>query len=365
MKIEVLQEQLMKGLELVSRAIAARVQLPVLSNCLLEATSEGLILSATDLEIGIRCKVAAKVIEAGKVTVPAKMLLEFLATVAPGKVELQLDKETLVLSAGAYKARLQTMSADEFPQLPELGKETMLGKLETKELGAAAGRVIFASARDSLRPVLTGVLWEIEKNKIKLVATDGFRLGVEELKFAGGDTKATLLVPARVVAEVVRLGGEGEVSIGHLPNTNQVYFETGEIMLVSQLLEGNFPDYNKILPKDFGSEIVIAKDELLQAVRAAHIFARDNSNMVKWEVGENKLTLTATSPERGECRVEVPIKLVGETGEIIFNAKYVLDYLGVVTGEEIWLGMSGKLAPGMLRDVGNKNGVYVVMPINA
>lgn len=364
MKIEILQEQLIKALGYVERAIASRAQLPVLANCLIEAKKEGIVLSSTDLELGIRVKVAAKVEGEGKITVPAKMLSEFLGTIAPGKIEIILEGETLKVKAGTYSAKFQTMSADEFPQLPDPTSKSVLGEIEMEKLNEVVGRVIFASARDSLRPVLTGILWEVGGGKVKLVATDGFRLGIEELPIGGSSEKTQLLVPNRAMAELIRLGESEKIKIGHLSETNQVYFETEEILLVSQLIEGNFPDYQKIVPKEFSSELTVEKSELLQAVKAAHIFARDNSNMVMWEIKTDTLELTSNSPEKGECRVEVPIKLQGETGEIVFNAKYILDYLGVVEAEKIVIGLGGKLAPGMMKEEG-RVGKYVVMPINA
>ncbi len=365
MKIEVLQEQLMEGLSIVSRAVATRAQLPVLSHILIEAKNEGLVLSATDLELGIKVKVSAKVLEEGRVAVPAKMFGEFLGSLNPGKVSLKLEKETLILSAPGYSGKFQTISADEFPAIPEITSESQICKIESSVLLKAVERVVFASAKDSLRPVLTGVLWELSKKSLRLVATDGFRLAVEELPIETSSELASLLVPSRAVMEAVRLSSEGEISIGHLAATNQIYFAVRDIQVVSQLLSGNFPDYNKILPKEFSTEITVSKDELLQAVKATHIFARDNSNMVRWQIEEKQLVLLSSSPERGECRVEVPLNLSGEPLEIIFNAKYVLDYLPLVEGAELIVAMGTKLSPGMFRDAKRKGGQYVVMPINA
>lgn len=365
MKIEVLQEQLLGGLGIVGRAVASRAQLPVLSHILIEAKTEGLMLSATDLEIGIKVKVAAKVEAEGKVAVPAKMFEEFLSSLNPGKVKLELKGETLTLSAPGYSGKFQTIKADEFPMIAEIVKEAEICALEAKVLSKAVERVVFASAKDSLRPVLTGVLWELSKKKVRLVATDGFRLAVEEIQAETKAEQLSLLVPARVVMEVVRLAGEGVVSIGHLKETNQISFVVGETQIVSQLLSGSFPDYQKILPKEFSTEITVNKDELLQAVKAAHIFARDNSNMVRWVVEAGKVVLLSNSPERGECRVEVSTTLAGDPLEIIFNAKYVLDYLSITEGETISVGMGTKLSPGMFRDTKRENGQYVVMPINA
>ncbi|MDZ7586399.1 MAG: DNA polymerase III subunit beta [Patescibacteria group bacterium] len=365
MKIEVLQEQLLRGLAIVGRAVASRAQLPVLSHILVEAKMDGLTLSATDLEIGIRVKVAAKVMDEGRVAVPAKMFEEFLSSLNPGKVELRLEKDSLIFSTALYSGKFQTINAEEFPAIAETTKEAEICILEGATLSLAVTRVVFASARDSLRPALTGVLVEFGEKKMRLVATDGFRLATEEIAVEVKAGQGVLLVPSRAWGEVVRLAGEGRVSIGHLVETNQIYFKMGEIQVVSQLLSGNFPDYQKILPKEFTSEISINKDELLQAVKATHIFARDNSNMVKWQIGGGKLVLTSSSPERGECRVEVAVALTGEELEIIFNAKYVLDYLSIVEGSTLWIGMGNKLSPGMIKDPDRPSGQYIVMPINA
>lgn len=365
MKIEVLQEQLLNGLGIVGRAVASRAQLPVLSHILMEAKSDGLTLSATDLEIGIKVKVNAKVVEDGVVAVPAKMFMEFLASLNPGKVEINLEKETLILIAPGYKGKFQTISADEFPGIVEVDSKTEVCSIGPKELLTAVDRVAFASAKDTLRPVLTGVLWEFMGKKVRLVSTDGFRLAVEDLITETKPEQSNLLVPSRVVMEVVRLASDAPIKVGHLPTTNQIYFVVGETLVVSQLLSGNFPDYQKILPKEFTTEVLVNKDELLQAIKATHIFARDNSNMVKWQIEDSKLVLLSSSPERGECRVEVPITLEGDDLEIIFNAKYVFDYLSIVQGETLWVGMGTKLSPGMFKDKSRENGQYVVMPINA
>lgn len=365
MKIEVLQEQLLAGLAIVSRAVATRAQLPVLSHILIEASNEGLVLSATDLEIGIKARVTAKVIEPGVVAVPAKMFGEFLSSLNPGKVELKLEKDSLILTAPGYRGKFQTINVEEFPTIAVVTNESEICTLEASILSKAVERVVFASAKDSLRPVLTGVLWEFGKKKIRLVATDGFRLAVEELKVESMADQVNLLVPSRVVMEVVRLAGSGNISIGHLATTNQIYFMVGEVQVVSQLLAGNFPDYQKILPKEFTTEISVNRDELLQAIKATHIFARDNSNMVRWQISEGKLILLSNSPERGDCSVEVPIFLTGEDLEIIFNAKYVLDFLSITEGDTLWVGMGTKLSPGMIKDLKRESGQYVVMPINA
>lgn len=365
MNIEILQEQLTSGLTSVLRAVSSRAQLPVLSHVLLEATAEGIILSATDLELGIRVKIPAKVSEPGATTVPAKMFFEFLSSLSPGKVLLSSAEGALVVSSGSYSATFQTLSVEEFPALPVFTKEIAVATIKLSDLSRSADRVTFASAKDSLRPALTGVLLETGK-ELTCVATDGFRLAVQKIPVTSGKGFATpLLVPARAIGEVARTAFPESIDVGYIAESHQLLFFSPETMVVTQLLDGNFPDYGKILPKEFTTELLLSRGELLQAVKAAHIFARDNSNMMRWKVEGKELVVSAHSPERGECIVRVPTEITGEEGEIVFNTKYVLDYLGVTESDELWFGMKGSLAPGMFRDGKSDAGMYVVMPINA
>ena len=361
MKIEILQEQLLQGISTTLRAISPRVQLPVLSHILLEADKQGIILSATDLELGIQMRVSAKVEEGGKITVPAKMLFEFLSSLSPGKVTLTSEGESLKVRSGGYSASFQTITVEEFPSLPAFSKG--IGEVSPEDIAAGVERVAFASARDSLRPVLTGVLLEFGKG-LKLVATDGFRLAIQKVGLKNGTEQASLLVPARVMLELSRLSKDEPVQIGYLPESHQLLFANKEVLLVSQLIDGNFPDYTKIMPKEFETQLTASREELLQAVKAAYIFARDNSNMMKWAVGDKKIVVTSTSPERGECSVELPATIEGPGGSIVFNAKFVMDYLSIVSSESIQFGMSSNLAPGMFWEGKDDSGKYVVMPIN-
>lgn len=366
MKIEILQEELVKVLAKVARVIAVRPQLAVLANVLVEVLRDGIKLSATDLELGVAIKVRAKTEGEGSITVPAKTLLEFVSSLNPGKVTIALDRETLSVEAGKYRGKFQTIPAEEFPKLPEFDGSQIVAKLGIKELAQAVETVAYAAAKDSLRPVLTGILIEVEKKKVKLVATDGFRLATKEVK---ADTqveqKTTLLIPVRTMMEVAKMSEEGEVTIAYAKKTNQVLFQIDEAKIVTQLIDGNFPDYARIVPKEFGSEVTINREELLAAVKTAHIFARDNSNMMRWKLEESMLTVRAETPERGETEVTLEVETEGEGGEVVFNAKFVMDCLTASNSEQIKFAMKGKLDPCAFLEEGNKDFLYVVMPINA
>lgn len=367
MKIEILQEELLKGMTVVMRAVSSRTQLPVLSSIRIEAKPTEIVLSATDLEIGIRLAISAKVEEVGVFAVPAKTFSELLSTLSPGKLSMELKEMVLTIKSGSFKGKITTVDVSEFPVLPSMSES--LVEMSSSELSQGILNVGFASAKDSLRPVLTGVLMEVSQS-LRLVATDGFRLAVATVKIKGSTATQglSLLVPARALFECGKIIKDGVIKIGYLPESKQVLFEGEQLLFITQIIEGNFPDYNKILPKEFVERITLSREELLSAVKTALVFARDNSNMMKWVVTRGKLSVAASSTGSGEGSIEVGAKTEGEeTLEVIFNAKYVMDYLQLLSSESIWIGLGGKLAPGMIAEseAGRENTFYVVMPINA
>lgn len=367
MKIEILQEELLKGLVVVTRAVSNRVQLPVLSAIKIEARATELILSATDLEIGIRHTISAKIEVQGEVAVPAKTLNELLVTLMPGKLSMELKEQNLIIKSKGFTGKIATIEVAEFPALPSMKEELI--EVSANELAKGVSSVGFASARESLRPVLTGVLMEVSES-LRVVATDGFRLAVATIGIKGStaDKNQSLLVPARALFECGKILKEGMIKIGYLADTKQVLFIGEQTQLSSQIIEGSFPDYNKILPKEFVVRMTIPREELLSAVKTALVFARDNSNMMRWKVEEGKLSISSSASGSGEGLVELLVKVEGEESlEVVFNAKYVIDYLSLLGNESVWVGLGGKLAPGMIAEseAGRDNAFYVVMPINA
>ncbi|GAB4026340.1 MAG: DNA polymerase III subunit beta [Candidatus Microgenomates bacterium] len=366
MKIEILQEELLKGLLVVARAVSTKAQLPVLSAIKIEALPTELVLSATDLEIGIRHVVSAKVEVQGLVAVPAKTFNELLTTLAPGKLSIELKEQNLIIKSKGFIGKIATIDASEFPAQP-IVKEALV-EVSASELGKGVASVGFASAKESLRPVLTGVLMEISQS-LRVVATDGFRLAVSTIGIKGSTTKAqSLLVPARALFECGKILREGVIKIGYLAESKQVVFVGERTQISSQIIEGNFPDYNKILPKEFVTRMIVSREELLSAAKTALVFARDNSNMMRWRVESGKLMISSSSSGSGEGLVEMMVKAEGEELlEVVFNAKYVIDYLALLDSESVWVGLGGKLAPGMMAESESEKdeAFYVVMPINA
>ncbi len=366
MKLTVLQENLKQGLNKVNRAISNRPQLPVLANVLLETRNGKLYLIGTDLELGIKVEIGAKVETDGRVTVPAKILGEFVNSIPSGKVEIEAEGKTLKINSGRYKANFQTMEADEFPQFPEAGRDENMIVFRKDDLEDALHKVIYAAAKDSMRPILTGVLFELGKRGWRVAATDGFRLAIDSGRYQFGkigDGGLDLVIPLRGVMELMRMEAE-TIGLEVVKDLNQVIFSGGGTVVISQLLDGSFPNYKKIIPESAETKIRIEREGLLEGVKVAQVFARENSNVLNWSVGNKGVKISSKSPETGENEVFLDAGVEGREVEIAFNGKFLLDFLQNSEADEVEIGLGESLAPGSFREVGNDKFLYIVMPIN-
>ncbi len=374
MKFSCLQENLAKGLAIVGRAVATRSTLPVLSNILI-ATDEGrLKLSATNLEVGINCWIGAKVEEDGATTVPARLLTDFVNSLPAERIDGQLvpRTQTLNLKCARYEANIKGIDAQEFPLILALSEDMGIG-LDPAALREIINQVAFAAAIDESRPVLTGVLAEISGNQLTMAAADGFRLSVRTLEIPQeAPASGRFIIPARALQELARVSVEESepVRMTVAPNRSQVFFRMTDIDLVSQLIEGTFPDYQQIIPKGHATHLVVDAGELLKAVRIASFFAREAANIVRLQItpgdqglGGN-LTITATSAELGDNVSEIEAAVEGEAIEIAFNAKYLMDVLSVISTPQVAIETTSPSSPGVIRPVGEMEFVHVVMPMH-
>jgi DNA polymerase-3 subunit beta len=366
MKFSCLSENLAQGLSIVSKAVSSKGSLPVLSHVLLQAADGKVKLAATDLETGIVTWIGAKIDEEGAVTVPARLLAELVNNLPPGKVEVSAEKQTLVLTAPRTDSRLSGLAAEEFPPLPEVaGKSVFL--LDPKIFPTAVSQVVFAAAADESRPILTGVLVKGSGKNLSLVGVDGFRLAERKLDIDEDLAEdLSVVIPSRTLAEVARLSAHQEepVKVTLLPEENQVLFELADSRITSRLLEGQFPDYEKIIPPSFNTRAQLATEEFLQAVRLASIFARDSASIVHLNLdAEKPLVLSATTAEVGEGKTEVEAKVEGEPLEIAFNSKYLTDVLSNLRSEEVIFEASGALNPGVIKPSPATNYLHLIMPV--
>ncbi len=287
MKVSCLQENLARGLSIVGRAVATRSTLPVLSNILLATDENRLKLAATNLEIGINCWIGARVDEDGAVTIPARLLSDFVNSLPQDRVDMEFSVRTqqILLHCARFEAKIKTIDAQEFPLLPTATEDNSL-KIAADVLKRKIEQVIFAAATDESRPILTGVFTRFDGTKLTFAAADGFRLAVAHAELQTPVLQPfTAIIPARAMAEVARVIGDQDepVSITITPARNQVLFHMANVDLVSQLIEGNFPDYNMIVPKSHNTRTIADTRSLLQATKTANIFARDAANIVRIE----------------------------------------------------------------------------------
>ena len=374
MKVSCLQENLTKGLGIVGRAVATRSTLPVLSNILLSTDGSRLKLAATNLEVGINCWVGAKVELEGAITVPARLLSDFVNSLPAERIDLELDNRTrsLNLSCGRYTANIKGIDAQEFPIILTPEEDHRI-RLDPDLLRRMIDQVAFTAASDESRPVLTGVLIEADTNQLTFAAADGYRLSVRSVDLERGPEQPTkVIVPARALQELRRISGELQDPIEMViaADRNQVFFHLENIDLVSQLIEGAFPDFRRVIPTSHNTRVTINSDDFGKAVRMAFIFARDAANVVRLQVVSNgedeigKLIVSATSSEHGDSISELECTVEGDSLEVGFNARYFIEALNIVDAAQVTLAMRDANSSAVLRMVGGDDYVHVIMPMH-
>lgn len=356
-----------QALQVVSRAISTRTTLPILNNILLETTSDGLALTATNLEIGIRKVVAAEVSEEGSTTAPARLLTDFISTLPDEPLEISLDAstQTLSLRCGRFDTHVKCIEADEFPPGPRPDEgDTILIPID--DLLGAIEQTQMAASTDEARPVLTGVLLHVEGQQQTLAATDGHRLAVRKLQASSANSlEARLIVPARALTELSRAfrGESGEVELIVSKARNQVFFRAGTSEVTSRLIDGTYPNYAQVIPKKSSTTVRVSTAELTQTVRAVSLFARDSANVIRIRTTDTGMVLSATTNEVGDSRADIDAAVSGSEIQIAFNAKYVLDGLLVASTEQVELQFDGPLSPGLIRSPSGDDYLYVIMPV--
>lgn len=375
MKITVLSDELQKSLSLVSHAISTRSQLPILLHVLLETKEGKLKISATDLEIAIETQLPATIEEEGGVTLPAKLFLELINSLPQDKLNLQAHETSVEIHCRRIKSNILGMNKDEFPALYEEKGNTLV-ILSHEDVKKYFSRVSFAASLDTTRPALSGILLQKKDNGFILVATDGYRLSLQQnvamessFNKASTDVKdmtykeKSLLIPARVIREVTAFKGEEDTIIYVSRKQNQVLFTKQDITLIGRLIESDYPKYEKILPADFSTKVFFDKEETQKAIKLCAIFARETANIIKLSLKKDTIVVSANTPSVGDNIVEVEAKLEGEENEIAFNARYLLDLFANVDTEQMSFEMTGPLNPGVFRIVGDTSFLHLIMPI--
>ena len=373
MKVSCLQENLSKGLALVGRAVAPRSTLPITANVLIATDSSRLKLAATNLEISIVAWIGAKVEEEGAITVPARLLTEFVSSLPTERIDMVLSPKTrsLQVRCARFEANISGMDAEDFPPVPQVS-DGAAAEIDPEELRKAISRVAFAAATEDSRPVLTGVQMELKDQKFTCAAADGFRLAVYSGSLAKGPgDPITVIVPARALSELSRLLADQKEPVQMTVNLkrSQVLFKLNNSQLVAQLIQGTFPNYQQLIPQKYETRAVMDVSEFLRATRAASIFARDSSGIVRVQItepaksGSGSVSISARADEVGEDRGEIDAEVEGAASKIAFNSKYLADVLSVLEVKKVALETTGPSSPGLFRPVDGDGYIHVVMPM--
>ena len=366
MNLTISKEQIINGLQAVQNVVSSRSTLPILSNVLMRATENRLELTATDLDVTVACGVEAKVKKQGATTVPVKKLFGIVRELANNEIDIEVDdKNVTSIRSGASFYKINGLSADEFPpiQSPKDDKKVVMGQ---DALRGMMKKTSFAISSDESRYVLNGIFLSLKDHKLTMVATDGRRLAlVDEEVNITEQSQGEFIVPAKAVNELNRLlADKGEIEIRYAENQaafNLKDEKGGSTLIITKLIEGNYPNYRQVIPAETKERVSLVRDEFLHALRRAEIMTSEKSNSVKLSFTKNKLEITANSPEVGEAKESLAVNYKGPDMAIAFNPKYVIDPLNALAEDEVFLELIDELSPGVLKI--NGPFLYVVMPM--
>jgi DNA polymerase III subunit beta len=375
MKVTVLQENLARGLAVVSKAVSPRSTLPVLANVLIASDEGRLRLSATNLEMGITCWIPARIDEEGSTTVPARTFVDLVTTLPSDQVLLKLDPQTQTLNVrgGTSTNDIKCIDAQEFPPLPVPDFDGAV-QINVGDFREMIHQVVFAASSDEARPVLMGVLVQVDKDKLTMAAADGFRLSVRKAVLSTPSAgSVSAIVPAQALKELARVATDADEPIYMvLPKgRGQVVFRVKDVEVVSQLIDGTFPDYQQIIPRSYKSRTLVSTSSLLKACKQAEIFAREGSNVARFNIKTSQgdmqpseVEISATSEETGKNETIVEATVDGGGLLIAFNVKFLREALEVIRTPNVALETSAPNAPGVVKPVGDDQFLHVIMPMH-
>lgn len=367
MKIKVLQEDLSKALSTTSRFSSSKVQLPVLANILFKSNKNKLLVIATNLEMSISLAMGAKIDEEGDITIPTRTVTDLINNLKPGQLEISTEKEKMEISAQGFKSSISGMNSSDFPIVPMV-MQNIDFKIDPVTLQNALYKVLFSVSVDETRPVLTGVLIILQKEGMVIVSTDGFRLSQVKLRAPEIKKELKVILPKNALQELVRLMGDGEIEFSYSKTDNQVLFGVENAVLTSRIIDGEFPDFERIIPKKTTLTLIVDREELLRAVKLASVFARDSANVVKLDIKKDSIDVLAESAQHGSQKMSVDAKLVDGSDSIKefvigFNYRFLEDFLTNVEGDDIQIGLSDPNAPTTFLDLKERDYLHIIMPV--
>jgi DNA polymerase III subunit beta len=363
MKLVCTKENLKKGLFMVSRVVGVGNPLQVLNNILVKTDNGRVKLSSTNLEIGVNTWVGGKVEEEGSLTVPARIINEYINNLPTEKISLTSQETTLNIESDNYHTNIKGLSADDFPLIPQV-EDQAFAKIDAEELKNALLETAWASAQNETQPEISGVYFLFEEKTLTIATTDRYRLAerVCELKSEVAE-KRTAIIPSRTISELYKILGADKKEVEIYFSESQVLFKFNDTELISRLIDGQYPDYKQIIPNEFPTEALIGREDLIYALKAAALFVSESSNITLQAAEKKGITVTASSAQAGENTTEVQAKVKGPDVSAVFNFRYLLDCLNSVTEAKVTLKLINDNSPAMIVPEGRTNYLYIVMPI--
>ncbi|MCX6718215.1 MAG: DNA polymerase III subunit beta [Candidatus Staskawiczbacteria bacterium] len=373
MKAEILKENLKNGLNVVEKIVGKNLSLPILDNVLISAEDNFLSLSSTDLETAIKLWILTKIIKKGKVVVPAKFLSSFIALLPNEKIVLEEKSQGLYVECKSFKNKIQGFNPEEFPLIPEFKNLEFL-EVDNKKFCQGLAQIVDLPSPSQSRPEISGIYFIFSKNIMKIVATDSFRLAEKNITLDEAVKKdISFILPQKPAREIINTLGEKEGKLKIYFSANQTMFEFPmkeadhpQVQITSRLIEGEYPNYEEIIPKKFKTHVVIKRDEFLNQIKAASLFSgRINEVKIKINPAGKEVEIFAESPDIGESMSSIPAKIEGESIEASFNHKFLTDGLLNIRSSEVIFDLSKEEGPCILKPVGDASYIYVVMPIKS
>lgn len=366
MLVTVLTESLSKALTIASRFTGGKIQLPVLANILIKAEKNKLIICATNLETSISISIGAKVEKEGEITVPGKVISELVSNLPPGQITLKEEEEKVYLESASFKSVILGVNASDFPSVPG-GFAGHGYKIDSSVVVKVLSKSLFAVSNDDTRPVLTGMLLVLNSGNIKFVATDGFRLSFEEVSVESVkvEKEQRIILPKTALAELLRIAPMQETLVFEFNNEdNQAIFVVGDIILSSRIIQGDFPDFERIVPKDPQIHIELDREDLIKAVKLSSVFAKDSANVIRFKIDKKGVEISAESAKSGNQRLNLEAK-VQTSDDLVcaYNYRFIEEFLNSVECDSIKLSLTDANVPGLFLDPNNPNYYHIIMPI--
>ncbi len=366
MELSVTQDNLAKALSAVGRVASSKTQLPILGNILLRTDSNRLLVAATNLEIATTQYIGAKVLKPGAITVPARLISEFISNLPKESVDLKVVGSNLHIKSGKYTSIINGVIADDFPELPTISEESSISyNIKTEDFKQAVSQTIITTSNDSTRPVLTGVYWHSHEGQLILAATDGYRLS--ERKLIDTKSEVSAIIPTQTLQEVLRSITDDSQEIDILFDETQVRFRINDTEVISRLIDGNFPDYRQLVPKTTSTNITIDKSDFVRITKIAGLFARESGGSITLTADEAKksISIHSIASQLGENTSEASADVAGD-GQVTLNSRYLNEALSVIDGDSVLFSFSGKLAPCVLKSADkNTNYYHIIMPLKS